>query len=165
MKMCIRLRRDVFFLCLLTVACNREQQPSRIDAPRLTANVTMQDVTFHSEALHRDVQYRVVLPAKINAGDKLPVIYLLHGNGGNFRDWSNYSDVAQYAERRLILVMPDGRSSYYVNAAEVPEDRYEDFFVNDLIPDAERRFPAASIRSRRAVIGVSMGAVVLSKWR
>lgn len=117
----------------------------------------MQDVTFHSEALHRDVQYRVLLPAKIDIGDRLPVIYLLHGNGGNFRDWSNNSDVAQFAERRLILVMPDGRSSYYVNAAEVPEDRYEDFFVNDLIPDAERRFPAASVRSGRAVIGVSMG--------
>ena len=155
--MCIRLRRAVFCLCLLTVACNREQQPSRIDTPRLTANVTMQDVTFHSEALRRDVQYRVVLPARINSRDKLPIIYLLHGNGGNFRDWSNYSDVAQFAERRLILVMPDGRSSYYVNAAEIPADRYEDFIVDDLIPDVERRFPANSARSSRAIIGVSMG--------
>jgi enterochelin esterase-like enzyme len=165
MKMCIRLRRAVFCLCLLTVACNREQQPPRIDTPRLTANVTMQDVTLRSEALRRDVQYRVVLPAKINAGDKLPVIYLLHGNDGNFRDWSNYSDVAKFAERRLILVMPDGRSSYWVNSAEVPEDRYEDFLVKDLIPDVERRFSAAPVRSSRAVVGVSMGALLPSKWR
>jgi putative tributyrin esterase len=103
------------------------------------------------------MQYRVVLPSKIATGDRLPVIYLLHGNGGNFRDWSNYSDVARFAERGLILAMPEGHSSYYVNAAEVPEDRYEDYVVNDLIPDVESRFPAASTRSSRAVIGVSMG--------
>jgi putative tributyrin esterase len=153
----VRLRYTVLSLCLIALACNRKQEATTIDTPRLTANVTIRDVTFHSEALRRDVQYRVVLHAKINTRDKFPVIYLLHGNGGNFQDWSNYSDVAQFAERRLILVMPEGHSSHYVNAAEVPEDRYEDFIVDDLIPDVERRFPANSARSSRAVIGVSMG--------
>jgi len=79
------------------VACNKKQvaQPDR---PRLTPNVAMRDITFHSAALNRDMQYRVVLPASIAAGATLPIVYLLHGVGGGFRDWSNYSDSARFAE-------------------------------------------------------------------
>jgi S-formylglutathione hydrolase FrmB len=87
----------------------------------------------------------------------LPVVYLLHGGGGGFRDWSNYSDVGHFAESGLILVMPEGSSSYFVNAAEPAGDRYEDYIVKDVISDVEKRFPAATVRSSRAIIGVSMG--------
>jgi uncharacterized repeat protein (TIGR03803 family) len=117
----------------------------------------MRDVTFHSAALNRNMQYRVLLPARIPAGAKLPIVYLLHGGGGSFRDWSNYSDAARFAERGLILVMPEGNDSYFVNAVERPQDRYEDYIVNDLITDVESRFPVAPGRATRAIAGVSMG--------
>jgi len=90
-------------------------------------------------------------------GSQLPVVYLLHGGGGNFRDWSNNSDVARFAERGLILVMPEGDESYYTNSAEHPQERYEDYIVNDLIADVEKRFPAAANRANRAIVGISMG--------
>src|SRR5947208_2023935 len=110
----VLLRPVIAFLliCLVIVGCHRKQltQP---DHPRLTSNVVLRDVIFHSVALARDMQYRVILPANISNGDRLPVVYLLHGAGGNFRDWSNYSDVARFAERGLILVMPEGNDSYY----------------------------------------------------
>jgi S-formylglutathione hydrolase FrmB len=117
----------------------------------------MRDITFHSAALSRDMRYRVVLPAGLAVGAKLPVVYLLHGGGGNFRDWSNYSDSARFAERGLILVMPEGDESYYVNSAERPQDRYEDYIVNDLIADVESKFLVAAGRANRAIVGVSMG--------
>jgi S-formylglutathione hydrolase len=107
--------------------------------------------------------YRVYLPAKLIPGQKLPVIYLLHGNGGTFRNWSNYSDVAHYATQGLILVMPEGGSSYYMNATLKPADRYEDYLVNDLITDVESRFPAAKGRENRAIVGVSMGGFAAVK--
>ena len=119
----------------------------------------MQDVTFRSAALGRDMPYRVILPAAIPAGKNLPVVYLLHGGGGGYRDWSNYSDVARFAESGLILVMPEGESSYYVNAAARPNDRFEDYIVKDLIDDVENRFPVASGRANRAIAGVSMGGI------
>jgi putative tributyrin esterase len=133
------------------------------DYPRQSPGVKMQDVSFHSAALNRDMPYRVYLPAKLIPGRKLPVVYLLHGSGGSFQNWSNYSDVAHYAGRGLILVMPDGGSSYYVNAALKPEDRYEDYLVNDLISDVETRFPAAKGRENRAIVGVSMGGFAAAK--
>jgi len=117
----------------------------------------MRDVTFHSAALNREMTYRVVLPVSVAADQKLPVVYLLHGGGGDFREWSNDSDVAQFAERGLILVMPEGNSSYYTNSAGQPQDRYEDYIVSDLISDVESKFPAAAGRSNRAIVGVSMG--------
>ena len=125
----------------------------------------MQDVTFHSSALNRDMPYRVFLPGKLVPGQKLPVVYLLHGgDGGGFRDWSNDSDVAVYAARNLILVMPEGAFSYYMNAVEKPQDRYEDYVLQDLIHDVAIRFPSSNDREGRAVIGISMGGFAAIKW-
>ena len=138
-------------------SCSKNSQPPPPDHPRLTSGVKMIDVTFHSAALNRDMPYRAILPVSIATNQKLPVIYLLHGGGGGFHDWSNYSDVAGYAERGLILVMPEGNSSYYTNSADRPQDRYEDYIVQDLISDVEQRFPASSGRTHRAIAGVSMG--------
>ena len=127
------------------------------DHPRLTPNVVVRDVRFRSSALNRDMQYRAVLPSSVPPERKWPVVYLLHGGGADFHSWTNDSDVAQFAEKGFVFVMPEGNSSYYINAAERAQDKYEDYIVNDLIADAESRFPIAAGRNRRAVIGVSMG--------
>jgi putative tributyrin esterase len=132
-----------------------------LDHPRRAPGVAMQDVTFHSAALNRDMPYRVFLPEKIAPGQRLPVVYLLHGGGANFTAWSNEFDVARYvvAENAggLILVMPEGDSSYWLNAALIPRDKYEDYLTSDLIADVEARFPAAPGRESRAIVGISMG--------
>jgi S-formylglutathione hydrolase FrmB len=53
--------------------------------------------------------------------------------------------------------MPEADDSYYTNLAGRPEDRYEDYIVQDLISDVESRFPVASGADHRAIVGVSMG--------
>jgi hypothetical protein len=122
-----RLGLSLVIVCLLqSAACNRKA-PEPPDRPRLTPQVILRDVTFRSAALNRDMQYRVVLPVSIAAGQKLRVIYLLHGGGGGFRDWTNYSDVARFGESGLLLVMPEGGSSYYTNSVDQPQERYEDY--------------------------------------
>jgi S-formylglutathione hydrolase FrmB len=153
----LRCASVCLLLCsLLTPACKQKTELP-VDHPRLNAKVTMRDVTFHSTALNRDMPYRVLFPSHISTDKTLPVLYLLHGGGGGFRDWSNYSDVAEFAALGILLIMPEGESSYYVNSAEHASDRYEDFIVHDLIADVEKRFPAAANRNNRAVAGVSMG--------
>lgn len=144
-------------ILLLSAGCKKKEAALQPDHPRLTPGVTLRDVTFRSAALNRDMQYRVVLPLSVALGQRLPAVYLLHGGGGGFRDWTNDSDVARFAESGLVLVMPEGNSSYYTNAVNPPQDRYEDYIVSDLIPDVESKFPVATGRSNRAIVGISMG--------
>jgi len=147
----------IAFALIPWLACHRQQPASQPDQPRLTPNVTVRDVTFRSAALGRDMQYRVFLPVTTTTGQKLQTLYLLHGGGGGFRDWSNYSDVAHFAQSGLLLIMPEGGSSYYANAVDPQQDRYEDYIVKDLISDVESKFPVAAGRANRAIVGVSMG--------
>ena len=142
---------------LVSAGCSRKEAAPQPDHPRLTPKVVLRDVTFHSAALNRDMPYRIVMPVSVAPGQRLPVVYLLHGADGGFRDWTNDSDVAHFAESGLLLVMPEGGSSYYTNAVDPPQDRYEDYIVSDLISDVESRFPAATGRSNHAIVGVSMG--------
>ena len=101
--------------------------------------------------------YRVFLPSNLAPDQRLAVVYLLHGAWRDYRDWSNSSNVSQYAAKGMILVMPEGDFSYYMNAVDTPRDRYEDYVTKDLIADVENRFPARKGRSARAIVGVSMG--------
>jgi putative tributyrin esterase len=144
-------------ILLVLTSCKKKEPAPQPDHPRLTPNVVLRDVTFRSVALNRDMQYRVVSPASVAVASRLPVVFLLHGGGGGFRDWTNYSDVARFAESGLIFVMPEGAASYYANAVDPPQDRYEDYIVKDLISDVESKFPVATGRSKRAIVGVSMG--------
>lgn len=124
----------------------------------------MQDVRFYSAALGREMPYRVFLPASLHDGKKLPVVYLLHGADNDFRSWSNNSDVSKYTLRGLILVMPEGDFSYFLNAAESPNDKYDEYITKDLVADVEKRFPAAPGRGNRAVIGISMGGFAAAEY-
>jgi len=130
---------------------------------RIAPGVIMQDRRFYSPALGREMPYRVFLPERIAEGVRLPVVYLLHGRGPDYRDWSVNSDVSRYATAGgaaaggLILVMPEGRDSFYVNSAGRLPDRYEDYLVHDLAADVEQSFPARGDRAGKAIVGMSMG--------
>jgi putative tributyrin esterase len=147
----------LFLLLAFFAGCNAKPAVIPPDSPRLTTNALLRDITFHSAALNRDMQYRVIMPASVPPDVNLPVLYLLHGGGGGFRDWSNYSDIGRFTESGFMLVMPEGHSSYYVNAYDPAQNRYADYLVQDLVKDVEARLPAMPGRAHRAIAGVSMG--------
>lgn len=140
---------------LLVAGCHRVTAPLA-DHPRSAQGIKMQDVSFSSPALGRTMAYRVFLPAQPPSG-ALPVVFLLHGNGENYRIWSNESDVAKYALPGAVLVMPEGDASFFVNAVQASKDRYQDYLTHDLITDVEQRFPVRRDRAGRAIVGDSMG--------
>jgi S-formylglutathione hydrolase FrmB len=156
MKLRLGLSWVVLALIGALIGCHGRPM-AMTDHPRSFPGVRSEDVTFFSSALDRDMQYRVYIPQNTLPGKRLPAVYLLHGCGTSFRDWSNYSDVGTYAGRGLILVMVDGACSYYMNEALSPKEKYEDYFIRDLIPDVESRCPVRPGRENRAIVGVSMG--------
>ena len=142
--------------------CHRGQL-TEAARPRNFPGVASRDVSFYSSALDRNMTYAVYMPKDSAGGTRFPVVYLLHGCGGSFRDWTSDSDVGAYAAKGLILVAVDGDCSYYMNAALDAKDRYEDYFVHDVLADAESRFPVLPGRENRAVVGVSMGGFAAVK--
>ena len=116
----------------------------------------MTDITLHSTLLNRDIPIRIVEPTYIRPGLHTPIVYLLHGAGESYRNWTNESNIADLASNGILLVMPDGGNTYYINDAA--NNRYEDFFFTELIPEVHRLYPnAATDRAHTAIAGISRG--------
>jgi putative tributyrin esterase len=141
-----------FGLCVAQV-----KQPSGSSASQ--AAITVRDVSFHSSSLGRDMRYRIYLPRGYSQSSRhLPVLYLLHGFDGKFTDWDTLSHLREYAHNLdLIIVMPDGGNSWYVNSASRARDRFEDYIIRDLVGEVEGHYRAISSRRSRAIAGLSMG--------
>lgn len=106
--------------------------------------------------------YRVILPigyvAKEKAGERYPVVYLLHGLGGHFDNWTDKTKLWEYAaESGFIVVTPEGGDGWYTDSATVPNDRYETYLTDELIPEIDKKFRTAADRNNRAIAGLSMG--------
>lgn len=121
--------------------------------PAVTATTPARE-SFHSAALNRTMRYHVVVPAAA-ADSRVPVLYLLHGHGGEEGDWFVYSRAAALANQyNVAVVTPDGANSWYVNGGS---GRWGDYIADDLVQEVERRWPVKSTREGRAIAGLSMG--------
>ena len=119
-------------------------------------------VEFHSPAVDRTMKYNVVLPPDYESSDeRYPVLYLLHGLTQDYTTWSRLG-APFYAREigELIVVMPDGGNSWYVNWAESGEGQkndWEDHVVRDVVAHVDANFRTIARREGRAIAGLSMG--------
>jgi S-formylglutathione hydrolase FrmB len=127
----------------------------------VTCAASVSDRTFRSAALDRAVPYRVILPDDYDTTSRrYPVLYLLHGYGGAFSNWSDKTGVATYAAGHpLIIVMPEGANSWYVDAAAGSQSRnaWETYLTSDLVAEVDRSFRTVATRDGRMIAGLSMG--------
>lgn len=120
----------------------------------------VETLQLRSKLLKRSVSYRVITPAKYDANKstRYPVIYLLHGLFGHFDNWTDKTKLAEYAAPyNFIIVTPEGGDGWYTDSATVPNDKYESYITEELIPEVERRFRAIADRDHRIIAGLSMG--------
>ena len=102
----------------------------------------------------------VIMPEGAPAGTLYPTVYLLNGHGGNHKSWleqcqprlKELSDV--YG---MVMVMPDGRNSWYWDSPAEPSMKMETFVTSVLVPCIDDRYPTMRDASKRAVTGYSMG--------
>jgi S-formylglutathione hydrolase FrmB len=100
----------------------------------------------------------VVIKPKLNK--KLPVVYLLHGHGGNYAAWLKDAPQLQQraTETEAILVMPDGGyNSWYFDSPIDQTVRYESFITKELIPYIDSAYTTLANKDYRAITGLSMG--------
>ena len=112
-----------------------------------------------SLSLQREAEYAVLLPASYETSDlRYPILYLLHGLFGSYQNWCELTNIEELAhDSNLIIVMPDGKDGWYTDSETTPANRYESFFIDDLLPEVERLYRVINAREARAIAGLSMG--------
>lgn len=126
--------------------------------PQPESTKRVQDVKFFSKALQKEMPYRVILPKDYFASEiRYPVLYLLHGYTGHYRSFEAHSNLTRYLDRyQLIVVSIEGENSWYINSPTNPKEKWEDYFLHDVISDAQERFRING-GDARAIAGISMG--------
>src|SRR5229473_4303905 len=118
-----------------------------------------------SKILGHTVAYCVLLPPSYDAEKtrRYPILYLLHGLGDNEQmliHSGGFNLVQDLWERRqlgdFLIVTPDGGSSFYINSRD-GRLRYEDSFLQEFLPQIEKRYRAQAGRATRGIAGISMG--------
>jgi putative tributyrin esterase len=121
---------------------------------------SIETIQFRSTLIGKTLPYSVVLPRDYRASrtTRYPVLYLLHGLGGHYSDWLTRTNVADYASKyRLIIVTPEGNDGWYTDSATIAADKYQSYFMKELMPDVQKRFRTIETRYGRGVAGLSMG--------
>ena len=121
---------------------------------------TVQTLQLASKLMGRDLPYRIVLPKdyKTRAGERYPVIYLLHGLSGHYDNWTDKTKLAEYAAgHNFIIVTPEGGDGWYTDSATVSNDKYESYIIQELIPEIDKKFRTVADRDHRIIAGLSMG--------
>jgi enterochelin esterase-like enzyme len=114
----------------------------------------------------------VYTPPGFNKKKKYPVLYLLHGIGGDEKEWLQGKPQVildnLYADNKIepmIVVMPNGRAmkddraggNIFDSAKVQAFATFEKDLLLDLIPYIESTYPALKDRESRAIAGLSMG--------
>jgi enterochelin esterase-like enzyme len=130
----------------------------------------LRDDKLSSPIIGEDFTYRVYLPPDYltNTTRRYPVLYMLHGNGGNYTEWTD-SFLPEQADRMmasgeippLIIVMPDSAASggptYWANWSEGP--RWGDYVTEDVVSTIDQRYRTLANPRSRAIGGLSMGGL------
>lgn len=180
--------KKIFFLLLLTpcllMACKSSKMKKFVDNEYVTpANFDskkngvsygeIQDINYYSTTTENDRNAKIILPPNYNKGKKYPLLFLLHGIGGNESEWLGgnpneviYNLVAEGKAKEMVIVIPNIRARHK-NVTTAPEfysvEHFREFdnFLNDLrvdlIPYIEKNYSVFSDRDNRAVAGLSMG--------
>ena len=117
-----------------------------------------------SRLLGRDVPFTVYLPDGYkSASTQYPVVYLLHGAGGDENEWARKGGVVETLDgqikrrqmRPAVVVMPTfGPASWYTDGAA---EKAESAMMEELIPYVEANYKAGTQRAQRSIAGLSMG--------
>ena len=135
--------------------------------PALHAQERADCRVFHSAVLNSPVRYCVFLPASYSAAEakarKYPVLYVLHGLGGDERtfavdgEWTTLQDLRRASKvGEFLVVAPDGSDTFYINSRG-GKVLYGDFFLREFIPSIERTYRVRTERAARGITGFSMG--------
>jgi enterochelin esterase-like enzyme len=128
-------------------------------------------VEYDSKSVGNKRKMLVYTPPGYSTGSKYPVLYLLHGIGGDEEEWRRGGHpeiildnlIADKKAVPMIIVMPNGRAQPDDRAgsnamATAPAfGKFDKDLLGDIIPFIEAKYSVKSDRENRALAGLSMG--------
>jgi enterochelin esterase-like enzyme len=130
-------------------------------------------IQYESKTVGSTRRALIYTPPGYSKSKKYPVLYLLHGIGGDEKEWFVHGQPQVildnlYADKKIapmIVVLPNGRAMKDDRAVgNIMEGTkvqafatFEKDLLNDLIPYIEKNFPVLKNQQNRAVAGLSMG--------
>lgn len=118
-------------------------------------------VAITSPSMNIQLKNIVILPAGYQSSEakEYPVIYLLHGYGGNFKTWLDIKpNLPQIAsEKGVIIVCPDGKNSWYWDSPKDPSVKFETYVAKELVSYVDSHYKTRKTSKGRAISGLSMG--------
>ncbi len=173
-----QLRFSIFLLWAISPGIHAQnmvkQAPEGFDMVRTgIPQGTIDSISYHSKTVGTNRMAMIYTPPAYSKDKKYPVLYLLHGIGGDEKEWLNggHPEVILdnlYAENKIepmIVVMPNGRAMKEDRASGNIFDTekvqafatFEQDLLNDLIPFIEKNYPVVKNSDHRAIAGLSMG--------
>lgn len=117
-------------------------------------------VAAKSDVMKKEIPALVILPDDYEkSGKGYPVIYLLHGFGGNYQTWyhikPNLPELA--TSNQVIFVLPDGATSWYWDSPVNQNLKYETYVAKELVDFIDSSYRTIKSPKGRAIAGLSMG--------
>ena len=174
--------KNVIFIIaflLLTNLCVSAQSPGKqapegfdIDQPDIEHG-KIDTITYPSKTVGSSRRALVYTPPGYSKNKRYPVLYLLHGIGGDEKEWYKHGKPQVildnlYAENKLepmIVILPNGRAAKddrAVGNIYGPDKvqafaAFESDLLNDLIPFVEKTYKVHTNQEKRGIAGLSMG--------
>jgi enterochelin esterase-like enzyme len=148
------------------------EPPEGIDADRPDIpHGRLEMIEYDSKSVGTRRKMQVYTPPGYSREKKYPVLYLLHGIGGDETEWERFAKPGLLLDNLLedkkavpmIIVLPNGRAQKNDRAegnvfASAPAfAAFEQDLLQDLIPAIESRYSVQADREHRALAGLSMG--------
>src|ERR1043166_3555550 len=170
----------VVFICTIVMAVVANSQhiidhsPAGFDIMRENiSHGKIDTISYSSKTVGTSRKALIYTPPGYSKKKKYPVLYLLHGIGGDEKEGLNggHPEVILdnlYADNKIepmIVVMPNGRAmkddravgNIFDSAKVQAFATFERDLLNDLIPYIEKNYPVVKDRESRAIAGLSMG--------
>lgn len=117
-------------------------------------------VETYSDVMKKKIKAVVITPADYETGKPCPVVYLLHGAGGNYKQYYGINKgIAELADYyHLMIVCADGGvTSWYWDSPKDPKYQYETYITKELIGYIDKNYKTIKNKTGRAISGLSMG--------
>lgn len=176
----VYVNRDIISFANIFIVSDEKGDKGDLYRVNEVPHGNLSKVWYNSPTLKMQRRMTVYTPAGYDKGKNYPVMYLLHGAGGDENAWSELGRAAQIMDnliatgkaKPMIVVMPNGNTDCQAAPGEWSRGMYQPSFMGsvnqrpiatmdesfmDIVKYIESHYKVAKGKKNRAICGLSMG--------